>query len=71
MTKNQIQEHIDKLYINLEKDIDANVHSSARMVARVANRLLTLGMMLEKYNENKYKNRTLNRIVKESKKWVV
>jgi len=39
------------------------------MVAKVVNRLYSLGMMLEKYNENNTKNRTLNRIVEESKKW--
>ena len=69
MTKSQLQNYIDNLYTELEKDLDANAHSSPRMVAKVVNRLYSLGIMLEKYNEKKTKNRTVNKIVKESLKW--
>ena len=47
MTKTQLQEYIDTLYTDIEKDMDDNAHSSARMVAKVVNRLYSLGMMLE------------------------
>ena len=70
MTKSQLQNYIDNLYTDVEKDMDEHSHSSARMVAKVVNRLYSLGMMLEKYNENNTKNRMLNKIVKESKKWI-
>jgi hypothetical protein len=70
MTKLQLQNYIDNLYIDLEKDMDDNAHSSARMVAKVVNRLYSLGIILEKYNQNNTKNRTLNKIVKESKRWM-
>ena len=71
MTKTQLQNYVDELYTNIEKDMDDNAHSSARMVAKVVNRLYRLGMMLEKYNQNNHKNSKLNKIVKESKKWAV
>jgi len=69
MTKAQLQTYVDDLYTNIEKDMDENAHSSARMIAKVVNRLYSLGMMLEKYNANNTKNKTLNKIVRESKKW--
>jgi len=71
MTKTQLQNYVDELYTNIEKDMDDNAHSSARMVAKVVNRLYRLGMMLERYNQNNHKNSKLNKIVKESKKWAV
>ena len=71
MTKAQLQNYVDELYTNIEKDMDDNAHSSARMVAKVVNRLYRLGMMLERYNQNNHKNSKLNKIVKESKKWAV
>ena len=50
MTKAQLQTYIDNLYIDIEKEMDENAHSSVRMVAKVVNKLYSLGMMLEKYN---------------------
>lgn len=71
MTKAQLQNYVDDLYTDIERDMDRNAHSPARMIAKVVNRLYSLGMMLEKYNANNTKNKTLNKIVRESKKWTV
>ena len=69
MTKSQLQKYIDDCFLKIDNDIENNGHSMPMMLAKTSNSLLRLGMMLENYNQKNTKNKTLNKIVKESLKW--